>query len=120
MASSMEEQSLDLTTCCICLESYDLKERKPKYVPCTHTFCQVCLKVRIYYLLKKHILSFNRVFIILRRAWGRDLQKRVTYPVCKTKFQLPVAAVEGLPDNIYAIHIIKFDNANKAAPWVQH
>ena len=68
MASSMEEQSLDLTTCCICLESYDLKGRKPKYVPCTHTFCQVCLKVRIYYLLKKHILSFNRVFIILNRV----------------------------------------------------
>ena len=49
---------------------------------------------------------------------GRDLQNRVTCPVCKTKFQLPVVAVEGLPNNIHAIHIIKFDNAKKAAPWV--
>jgi len=47
---------------------------------------------------------------------GRDLQNRVTCPVCKTKFQLPVVAVEGLPNNIHAIHIIKFDNAKKAAP----
>jgi len=46
MASSMEEQSLDLTTCCIRPASYDLNEHKPKHLPCTHNFCLGCLKVR--------------------------------------------------------------------------
>ena len=31
-------------TCCICEEVYDLEERKPRLLPCSHTFCSCCLQ----------------------------------------------------------------------------
>ena len=73
MTSSMEDQSLDLTTCCICLESYDLKEHKPKYLPCTHTFCQGCSKVSTFTFHLKNsynqslsIFPFYRELIVMQ------------------------------------------------------
>ena len=44
-----EEEVEDLTTCCICTETYGPsdEERKPKFLPCSHTFCQRCLKVSL-------------------------------------------------------------------------
>ena len=44
----------------------------------------------------------------------QDAENNVTCPVCKAKFQLPVAAVEGLPNNLYAIHFVKVDNEKKS------
>jgi len=49
---------------------------------------------------------------------NRDAGNNVAYPVCKTKFQLPVAAVEGLPNNLYAIHMAKEENEKKARQLV--
>ena len=37
----------------------------------------------------------------------RGPQNDVTCPVCNNKLQLPVAAVEGLPNNLYVIHKIQ-------------
>ena len=112
----MEEQSLDLTTCCICLESYDLKEHKPKYLPSTHTFCQGCLKVG-------ELLAFNESTIIMfyfqilylsiTQGIKHEAGNCVTCPVCKKKTKLHVAAVEGLPNNLHAIHIINLENEKK-------
>ena len=39
-------------------------------------------------------------------------------PVCKKKLQLPVAAVENMPNNLHAIHIIKLENDRKAGQLV--
>ena len=50
----------------------------------------------------------------LSQGIKRDAGNHVTCPVCKTKFQLPVAAVEGLPNNLHAIHMAKVDNEKKA------
>ena len=38
----------------------------------------------------------------------------MTCPVCKKKYKLPVAAVEGLPNNLHAIHVIKLEDEKKA------
>jgi hypothetical protein len=46
------------------------------------------------------------VFIFLQGI-DRDAGNCVTCPVCKSKLELPVAAVEGLPNNLYAIHMVK-------------
>ena len=37
MASSADN------TCCVCEEAYNLEERKPLLLPCSHTFCRSCL-----------------------------------------------------------------------------
>ena len=31
-------------TCCVCEEVYNLEERKPLLLPCSHTFCRSCLQ----------------------------------------------------------------------------
>ena len=114
MASSMEEQSLDLTTCCICLESYDLKQHKPKYLPCSHTFCFGCLKVRTRFVFNSLIHFLTPLLFIFAQGINRDAGNCVTCPVCKTKLPQPVAEVEGLPNNLGVIHIIKLENEKKA------
>ena len=44
----------------------------------------------------------------------RDSGNNVTCLVCKTKLELAVAAVEGLPNNLYAIHFVKVENEKKS------
>ena len=45
MASTCEEEVEDLTSCSICFLSFDIVDRKPKFLPCSHTFCLSCLTV---------------------------------------------------------------------------
>ena len=49
IASNMnptEEESNDLTTCCICMETYTEGDKhKPKFLTCSHSFCLPCIKV---------------------------------------------------------------------------
>ena len=44
--STDEEESDDLSTCCICFHPYDDSEREPKYL-CLHhhNYCLKCIKV---------------------------------------------------------------------------
>lgn len=97
MASSLEEQSEDFMTCGVCFESYNqitspqIREHKPKLLPCSHTYCLACLK-----------------------SIGRDPGNKITCPVCQSKLELPVASVTNLPDNRYVIHMIEVDNEEKA------
>ena len=117
MASSMEEQSLDLTTCCICFELYDQNKHKTKYLPCTHTFCQGCLKVGELLAFNESTIImfyFQMLYLSITQGIKREAGNCVTCPVCKIKFQLPVAAVEGLPNNLHAIHMVKLENDKKA------
>ena len=51
---------------------------------------------------------------MLAQGINRDAGNCVTCPFCKTKLPLPVAAVEGLPNNLGVIHIIKLENEKKA------
>ena len=50
----------------------------------------------------------------LSQGIKRDAGNHVTCPVCKNKLQLAVAAVEGLPNNLYAIHFVKVENEKKS------
>ena len=45
MTTPLEEQTEDLSTCSICVETYNEVDLKPKFLPCAHTFCLRCLKV---------------------------------------------------------------------------
>ena len=36
----------ELLTCGVCFWAFDAEMRKPKYLPCSHTLCLVCIKVR--------------------------------------------------------------------------
>lgn len=49
--ASLEEQSEDLSTCCVCLELYHEENRKPKFLSCHHTLCLNCIKVSIFYII---------------------------------------------------------------------
>ena len=57
--NSVEEEMKDLSTCCVCMEPYNDLERKPKFIPCHHTYCLHCIKVWTY------LHSFNFKFLIL-------------------------------------------------------
>ena len=41
----VEEESQDLSHCCICLDEFDSGKRKPKFLSCHHTLCLKCIKV---------------------------------------------------------------------------
>jgi hypothetical protein len=43
MATSIQEESDDLSTRCICLEPYDNELRKPMFIPCAHTYYLQCI-----------------------------------------------------------------------------
>ena len=49
MMASLKEQTKDLTTCSICLETFNEGRLKPKFLPCGHTFCLKCTKVNSYH-----------------------------------------------------------------------
>lgn len=42
---SLEEEEDNLVTCGVCSCEYDANQRKPKFLPCAHTVCVLCLKV---------------------------------------------------------------------------
>ena len=43
--TTAEQESEDLTTCCVCFEVYNEGDRKPKFISCHHTYCLGCIKV---------------------------------------------------------------------------
>ena len=50
-----ENDTEDLTNCQICCEEYSLQDRIPRFLPCTHTVCEICI-VQILSLESKGIL----------------------------------------------------------------
>ena len=49
-------------TCCICEEVYNLEERKPLLLPCSHTFCRSCLQ--------QMMARNNCLCPVCRASWG--------------------------------------------------
>ena len=64
--SAVEEESNDLSHCCVCFEEFDNGERKPKFLTCYHTLCLMCAKVKQgnhkyqpFHVLTKYLLQFR-------------------------------------------------------------
>jgi len=79
-------QICDITSCSICLETF----KKPKVLPCIHTFCLQCLNT---YCLDK------------------DPGEETTCPLCRKVFSIPLGGVQSLPNNFF-IH--QFLQVNKS------
>ena len=93
----------DLETCGVCLCEYDEVNRTPKFLPCSHTACLLCLKVNLFgkFYRQKFILLF--VLFELIQEIGRVIW--ITCPFCNETFVK--FNVESLPNNPYAIHKLK-------------
>ncbi|XP_046448004.1 uncharacterized protein LOC124196812 [Daphnia pulex] len=75
----------DFVTCGVCLCEYDEEIRKPKFLPCSHTVCFLCVQE-------------------IRRG------DTITCPFCRKMISKETTSVEGewiLPNNSYALYVIK-------------
>ena len=45
MATALDKEGEDLTTCSVCFEQYSVETRLPKCLPFSHLVCLPCLKV---------------------------------------------------------------------------
>ena len=70
-----------ITECSICLEAM----KKPKCLPCLHTFCLECLK--------QH------------RAAIED-REQIACPLCREEFVIPVGGFEMLKNNIFILNLL--------------
>ena len=86
MASDTSDQT---PSCGICFEEYEEEgEKKPKLLPCSHTFCLQCLRQ----------LS----------AHGTE----ITCPECRDVTRLPQGGVANFPTNRYVLEIIRITRRN--------
>ena len=68
-------------TCTICLDTF----RKPKFLPCFHTFCRLCLEQQIERTCKS---------------------QRFPCPLCRTSIKIPSSGVDGFQTNFYVQEIL--------------
>ena len=71
----------ELVICDICLEPYDNKTRRPKFLECFHTFCSQCL--------------------ISLVGNGQDNPRTILCPNCRHPTHLPKNGVDGMQTNFY-------------------
>ncbi|XP_002735871.1 tripartite motif-containing protein 2-like [Saccoglossus kowalevskii] len=86
--STVKTEDLDqnFLQCAFCIE----RLRKPKILPCLHTFCEVCLG-----------------------QWVRKNVGKLICPVCRNEYPLPEKGIMGLPDNFFINNMIDFLEARK-------
>ena len=91
-----------MATCCICEEEYDLKERKPLLLPCSHTFCRRCLQ--------KMQARKDKLCPVCRRSWASQsvdklpLIRQLADSPYEVKFKTQVQL--SMRDNTCAVHNI--------------
>ena len=76
MASEFEKEIDDLCECPICCELF----KKPKVLPCVHTFCLKCLQ------------EYTK---------AKKPGDEADCPTCRTKFNVPAGGVDTLPGNFF-------------------
>ena len=99
-----EEEIKDLSTCCVCLNSYDNNQHKPKHLDCHHTFCTFCIKVQIYPLS----VTLEIIPWFYSQALVRIPANQVQCPKCRRTSRVSQQNVEQLPTNHYALNIIRW------------
>ena len=113
MATALDKDTEYLSTCCVCYETYDKDERKPKFLPCGHTLCLRCVEVNI-------DSSSSSYFMWLVLNWKHFISQgitpvganRVTCPICRQVSELP-RGTEGLRNNRYALHFLQLAEEKK-------
>ena len=77
MASKLVKKVTDFLTCPVCHETFD----NPKYLPCHHTYCMVCIKRLI-----------------------KDF--RVKCPECCKEYRIATGGAEDLPSNFFIYRLV--------------
>src|SRR5580693_9487921 len=87
MAASNEPRSItvarsDITECSICLEPF----KKPKALPCLHTFCLECLE---------------------KYGENEVPEAKVPCPFCRREFTIPKDGFQNLPGNFFIEQLLE-------------
>ncbi|KAI9563432.1 hypothetical protein GHT06_010895 [Daphnia sinensis] len=89
VVSDDDAEVIDLVTCSVCLCEFDDANRKPKFLPCGHTICCTCLAE----------IKRNR---------------QIQCPLCR-KVHSHSDDVANLPNNNYALRLVRDKNQKKAS-----
>ncbi|KAK3103981.1 hypothetical protein FSP39_023405 [Pinctada imbricata] len=97
--ASLHDAQVNLTTCSICFETF----KKPKHLPCLHTFCEECISNYI-----------SSVFI----KEGKNSFTEISCPLCRLKVVKPehINAEDwgkNLPSNHLIINVMDCERLNK-------
>lgn len=63
--------------------------------------------------------SIFNFFLLILQLVNRNERNELSFPLCKNTLFLPVEAVENLPNNLYAIHMLEVENAKKVAQYIK-
>src|SRR5690349_3924361 len=87
MASVFEnEKKSAILECSLCLFEF----RKPKCLPCIHTFCLDCLQ---------------------KYKDTKDSEDELSCPLCREVFTIPPQGLSGLRDNFFIASLVKTESA---------
>ena len=100
-----------LLECSLCFHEFDEGELKPKFLICSHTFCQKCLQVS-YSVFKWNNYDFYLLIFVSLQALSFSM--KILCPLCRTT--TPVGkGVSYLATNNYVLHILRTSNSTDLA-----
>ena len=109
MATALAEEVKDFITCQTCLLIYNEDCRKPKFLPCSCTLCVECIKVKKLSILivEADLFTYSSFLDI------QDLMRAhsLSCPICLEIFFLVSEDANDLPDNSYAICMLKMNKS---------
>lgn len=105
------KESEDYVNCSVCLCEYDDSARRPKFLPCAHSLCLSCLEVNRSNLPTRNLgLSINFI-LSFKTIYSNG---SVVCPLCRNVVAI-TGPVSGLPNNGFALHILKLRLNSKEA-----
>ena len=114
MVTSLNEQTKDLSSCCVCYTTLLLARRSsPKYLSCSHTFCLKCTKVNLRVESVKYFkFPFKKTWIILhlKEMAYRQPPGQIICPLCDKVCTITAEGSDSLPNNLHALHVVELEN----------
>ncbi|XP_072036558.1 uncharacterized protein [Amphiura filiformis] len=93
---NMAEDLLQLLECHICSEVFDDSDRKPKVLPCQHTFCLACLRKMAKTKFNPDSNGFFRLTLITIKC-----------PECSQEFNAPDGGVANFINNLTMMELLR-------------